>query len=268
MASHPSSGFVGCSDGRVALGHTAAGLYRWFGGQFLQMATDAGAEEYRFGPAIARETLARAGYLEAFPDGATSITVEESARPYCLSPAVCYHAYERFAGQRFDRPLIMTAESPCFRDADRRTGGAGRLWEFTMREIVFVGPPVWVQSRRDEWMSRVRLFATSLGLDGSLEPATDLFFGSTGRGKRLLQQVKGLKYELQLAVGKDSLPVASFNLHETFFGERFAMTLEDGRDAHSACVAFGLERWVLVFLEQRGPAAAESVIRCGSQVIE
>jgi hypothetical protein len=66
---------------------------------------------------------------------------------------------------------------------------------------------------------------------------------------------------LRLAAGQDLLPVASFNLHETFFGERFAMTLEDGTDAHSACVALGLERWVLVFLEQRGQAAAEALIR-------
>ena len=260
MADHLSSGVVGCSDGRVLLRYTAAGLYRWFGGQFLQMATDAGAEEYRFGSAIARETLARADYFEAFPDGATSITDNGNTR-YCLSPAVCYHAYEQFAGQRFDRPITITAESPCFREADRTAGGSGRLWEFTMREVVFVGASAWVAARRDEWMSRVSAFAASFGLDGSVEPATDPFFGATARGKRLLQQVKDLKYELRLAAGQDSLPVASFNLHETFFGERFAMTLEDGTDAHSACVAFGLERWVLVFLEQRGQVAAEALIR-------
>ena len=224
------------------------------------MATDAGAEEYRFGSAIARETLARADYFEAFPDGATSITDNGSSR-YFLSPAVCYHAYEQFAGQRFDRPITITAELPCFREADRTAGGAGRLWEFTMREVVFVGAAAWVAARREEWMSRVSAFAASCGLDSSIEPAMDPFFGATGRGKRLLQQVKGLKYELRLAAGQDSLPVASFNLHETFFGERFAMTLQDGTDAHSACVAFGLERWVLVFLAQRGHVAAEALIQ-------
>jgi seryl-tRNA synthetase len=265
MADHLSSGFVGCPDGRVSLRHTAAGLYRWFGAQFLQMATDAGAEEYRFGLAIARETLARADYFEAFPDGATSITPDGHGRGYCLPPAVCYHVFDQFAGRRFDRPITVTAESPCFREADRKAGGAGRLWEFTMREVVFVGASTWVAARREEWMSRIRDFAVSLGLVGSLEPATDPFFGVTGRGKRLLQQVKGLKYELRLAVGEDSLPVASFNLHETFFGQRFAMTLADGVDAHSGCVAFGLERWVLAFLEQRGPAAAEAVLRAPSR---
>lgn len=260
MADHLSSGVVACADGRLSLRGTAAGLFRWFGGRFLEMATDAGAEEYRFGSAIPRETLTRSGYFEAFPGGATSMTDEGHGPGYCLSPAVCYHAYEQFAGQRFDRPITITAESACFREADRAAGGAGRLWEFTMREIVFVGAAAWVGARRDEWMSRISHFAASLGLDGSLEPATDLFFGATSRGKQLLQQVKGLKYELRLAAGRHSLAVASFNLHETFFGERFAMSLEGGTAAHSACVAFGLERWVLVLLEQRGQTAADALI--------
>jgi hypothetical protein len=261
MADHLSSGFVECPDGRLSLRRTAAGLCRWFGERFLQMASDAGAEEYRFGSAITRETLARAGYFEAFPDGATSIADEGNGRGYCLSPAVCYHAYEEFAGHRFDRPVTITAESSCFRDADRKAGGSGRLWEFTMREVVFVGLSAWVTAGRDQWMARIGDFAASLGLDGSIEPATDPFFGAAGRGKQLLQQVKGLKYELRLRAGQGSLPVASFNLHETFFGQRFAMTVAGGAEAHSACVAFGLERWVLAFLEQQGPAAAEALIR-------
>jgi seryl-tRNA synthetase len=229
------------------------------------MATDAGAEEYRFGSAIARDTLERAGYFESFPDGATRLVGAGDGPGYCLAPAVCYHAYEEFAGRRIDRPLLITAESPCFRDGDRRAGGAGRLWEFTMREVVFVGGPDWVAARREEWMARIRDFAASLGLEGSVEPATDLFFGTMGRGKRLLQQIKGLKYELRLVTGDAPLAVASFNLHETFFGQRFAMALLDGRDAHSACVALGLERWVLAFLEQRGPAAAEALMRDDSK---
>jgi seryl-tRNA synthetase len=264
MADHVSAGVVGCPDGRLSLRRTAARLCRWFGGRFLQMATDAGAEEHRFGSAIPRDTLARAGYFEAFPEGATSIGDVGNGGGYCLAPAVCYHAYGQFAGQRFDRPVTITAESPCFREADRHAGGAGRLWEFTMREVVFVGASGWVSARRDEWMSRISDFAASLGLDGSLEPATDPFFGATGRGRQLLQQVKGLKYELRLAAGQDSLPVASFNLHETFFGRRFAMTLDGGTDAHSACVAFGLERWVLVFLEQHGSVAADALIQIDS----
>jgi hypothetical protein len=260
MNDHLPAGVVGCPDGRLVLRQPAAGLCRWFAGAFLQMAREAGAEEYRFGPAIARETLARAGYFEAFPDGATAIADTEDGRGHHLAPAVCYHAYGQFSGRRFDRPVTITAEAACYREADRKAGGRGRLWEFTMREVVFVGAPAWVAARRDEWMARVGGFATELRLEGSLEPATDPFFGAGGRGKRLLQQVKGLKYELRLGPGADPLPVASFNLHETFFSERFGMMLEDGTDAHSACVAFGLERWVLAFLDQHGPEAAGAIV--------
>src|SRR5437867_3302199 len=176
MTRHLSSGFVDRPDGLVSLCQGAAGLYRWFGEQFLQMATDAGAGEYRFGSAIARETLTRADYFEAFPDGATSISDAGAGHAYCLAPAVCYHAYEHFAGRRFDRPVTITAESPCFREADRKAAGAGRFWEFTMREVVFIGASTWVAARRQEWMSRISDLAASLGLDGSIEAATDPFF--------------------------------------------------------------------------------------------
>jgi seryl-tRNA synthetase len=250
-------------DGRVLLHRTAINLHHWFSERFLQMASDAGAAPFRFGVAIARETLARAGYFESFPDGATRVTSDGGRGSYCLSPAVCYHAFERFAGRQFDRPVTITAESSCFREADRQAGGPGRLWEFTMREVVFVGASSWVVARREEWMAAVTAFAASLGLEPSLEPATDPFFGDAGRGRRLLQQVKGLKYELCLATHEARLPVASFNLHETFFGQRFAMTLDDRTVAHSACVAFGLERWVLAFLDQRGPEAADALVLNG-----
>jgi seryl-tRNA synthetase len=264
MADHLSAGWTDGADGRVWMRGTAAALCGWFGGRFRQMALDAGAEEHRFGPAIARDTLARAGYFEAFPGGASSIVDDGPGLVYCLAPAVCYHAYQHFAGWRFDQPGLITAESPCFRPADRTAGGAGRLWEFTMREVVMVGDPAWVAARRDEWMARVADFAASLRLSGSLEPATDPFFGGGGRGKRLLQQLKGLKYELRLAVVGGTLPVASFNLHDTFFGERFEMTAAPGATAHSACVALGLERWVLAFLDQHGAAAADALVRSHS----
>ena len=44
--------------------------------------------------------------------------------------------------------------------------------------------------------------------------------------------------------------VASFNLHETFFGRRFGITAADGGPAWSGCVAFGLERWLLAVVAQ------------------
>ena len=39
------------------------------------------------------------------------------------------------------------------------------------------------------------------------------------------------------------------------------LTLADGATAHTGCVAFGLERWTLAFLAQRGLEAAAELCR-------
>jgi seryl-tRNA synthetase len=236
----------------------AAGLCRVFDHRFLQMAQDARAVECRFPAVVSEETLARAGYFAAFPDGATALG---SGEPRCwLPPAVCYHAYEMLAETRLDSSTRLTAAQSCFRESDRRAPERGRFWEFTMREVIFLGPGGWVSDERDRWAARIERFARELGLAGRLEPASDPFFGATGRGKRLLQQVKGLKYELRLDTDGGALAVASFNLHETFFADRFAIMLEDGTPAHSGCAAFGLERWALAFMHQRGADAAAALV--------
>ncbi len=259
MSGDLSAEFLMLGDGRLLLRGIAAALCRFFDARFLRMAHDAGATECRFPAVVSEATLAKAGYFEAFPDGATSVGTGE--RRSWLPPAVCYHAYEMLAGTELSLPTRLTAAQACFREADRRAHTRGRLWEFTMREVMFLGRPDWVREERDRWSSRLEGFARELGLAGVLEPAADPFFGAIGRGKRLLQQVKGLKYELRVDMPDEALAVASFNLHETFFADRFAITLEGGTPAHSGCAAFGLERWALAFLHHRGAAAAEALVR-------
>lgn len=122
-----------------------------------------------------------------------------------------------------------------------------------MREVIFVGMPDWVENSRRRWMAIVPDFTSSMGLSGEMALATDPFFSDAGRGRKLMQQLKALKYELQMDVGASGpAAVASFNLHEAFFGERFDMTTPDGSPAHSSCVAFGLERWMLAIVAQLG----------------
>jgi seryl-tRNA synthetase len=253
-----SAEFLTLGDGRLLLRGVAAALCRFLDDRFLQMAQESGAIECRFPAVLSEATLARAGYFEAFPDGATALAGGE---PRCwLPPAVCYHAYEMLAGTRLGGPTRLTAAQSCFREADRRTQEPGRLWEFTMREVIFLGQADWVSQERDRWAAKLEAFARDLRLSGSLEPASDPFFGAIGRGKRLLQQVKGLKYELRLDGGAGALAAASFNLHETFFADRFDIVLEDGTPAHSGCAAFGIERWALAFLQQRGADASAALV--------
>lgn len=256
---HLGAGVTALEDGRVRLHGTAAALCRWFDNQFLRMALESGATECRFPATIPRDTLARAGFLDAFPGGATALVQHASSGDYLLCPAVCYHAYAWLGGIRLDAPVTLTAVHTCFREADRAGATCARLWEFTMREVIFAGSADWVTARCDEWTQRIESFAAGLQLRGAIEPASDPFFGGAGRGRRLLQQIKGLKRELRVDWDDARIAVASFNRHEAFFSSRFAFTIAGGGQAHSACVAFGIERWALAFLDQRGAAAAALV---------
>jgi hypothetical protein len=128
-----------------------------------------------------------------------------------------------------------------------------------MREIVFVGSAGWVREQRQEWMDRILAFAQSLRLAVQLDLATDSFFADgEARGRKLLQQIKSLKFELRAHMGAEGAPLAisSFNLHERFFSRRFGLRLDDGTDAYSGCVAFGLERWALALAVTLGPNEA------------
>lgn len=245
---------------RLTLTRTAAALHRWFDEQFRAMALEAGAIERVFPSSIAGATLRRAGFFEAFPDGASRADKSAPADTF-LPPAVCYHVYAALAGVVLESPALLTAAQTCFRDADRGSDDDARLWQFTMREIVFIGSEAWVSEQRGAWTRRARTFAERLQLASAVEPATDPFFGDVSRGRRLIQQLKHLKDELRLAMGPRWIAAASFNSHETFFGSRFDLTLGDATVAHSGCAAFGLERWTLAFLSQRGEDAAAELLK-------
>jgi seryl-tRNA synthetase len=240
-------GFHSLSDGRVALSGRALDECRRLDDVFALMARDDGASETMFPSLLSRATLERSGYFESFPDGAMGVTCGENREAQVLAPAVCYHCYAAWAGLPLDGPRIVTCVGRCFREEPAGFDPPARLREFTMREVVFAGAPGWVVERRRAWMQRVEAFARSLELDATMELANDPFFGGQARGRQLLQRLKELKYELRVRVAglPEPLAVASFNLHETHFTDRFEIALTGGATAHTGCVAFGIERWAL-----------------------
>jgi seryl-tRNA synthetase len=123
-----------------------------------------------------------------------------------------------------------------------------------MREVIVIGTRQQVEDVRQSLVKRVTTLADMLELDASIETAADPFFAAGDEGRRLMQQAGALKYELRLAVDTTgrTIAAASFNHHHDFFGTRFGIRLADDTPAHSGCVAFGLERWVLALLAQHG----------------
>jgi seryl-tRNA synthetase len=263
------------APGLVGLRGDVLRLHHALGQAIARLAAAETDEEWLVPAGLGFETLVRAGYFQSFPQWLTAAShlsddpgvlewVATDADPAAaarralapadaaLAPAVCYHVYDRLAGRTLGRPEVLTAQATCWRHEGERLTPLGRGWAFTMREIVCVGPVDAVEAFRQRGIGRATALARALRLGGDVVQASDPFFAPTARGKALLQQLKVLKEELMLG----GMAAASFNNHETFFGDAFGIRLEGGAPAASACVAFGLERWTLAFLLVHGPDAA------------
>jgi seryl-tRNA synthetase len=241
--------------GRADLRGAALRLMRYFDSVALGWAGDLGAPEPSYPELLPRETLRRAGY-----------DADPHSDDHVVPPAVCYHVYAAWEGKRLgEGPVLVTARGRCFRSEPGQDVSLERLREFEMREIVALGSREEVERFRQGLIEKASDLVRALELEGRIETANDPFFlGTPGepardalseaRGRRLMQQVLPLKYELRLALDDSgrTCAVASFNHHLDFFGRRFGIRLVSGASAHSGCVAFGLERWVLAFLSQHG----------------
>jgi seryl-tRNA synthetase len=220
----------------------------WVDEQLERLAVDSGARRLEVPAGIKADVLDRCGHFESFP----GMAIRAEGIGLYHTPAACYHVYTELQGARLAADQIVTVIAPCARNESGADVEPGRLKHFRMREVVFIGAPAWVMRQRDQWMARGDAFCEALGLSGSMEAATDTFFGDPGRGRRLIQQLKTLKYELRVSAGNaGTLALASFNLHETFFTSRFDIGMADGSPAASGCAAFGIERWALAHTAQR-----------------
>jgi acyl carrier protein len=244
------------TDGGLIMRGSAASLCDYFDSVVRGWAFELGAIEETFSAEIALATLGRAGFTTAFPEKLvwTGDPSDTSARP----PAVCYHHYPSVSDSTLDSgPSIVTAVGRCFRNEYDASSchPAERLAAFTMREIIAIGDAALVEGLRRDMMDRVSIWMNEIALDGHVEIATDPFFTSEARGRLLMQQMLPLKYELQLRVDPDgrSVAAASFNNHQQHFGRAFSIVLPSGEHAHSGCVAFGWERWMIAFVNQHGP---------------
>ena len=246
------------------------------------------ALEYRYPTLISAEAIRRTGYPSSFPQFLMSVTrlhadsgsyqvflaeldkgrdlakaTQEHSRHsgYVLPPTMCFHIYQQLREHRLETgaTAVYTARGKSFRYESRYRQGLERLWDFTIREIVFVGPRDWAVAQRRAFLDATMRMVEELGLGGHVEVANDPFFGDAGAAERVVsQRLLHLKYELHLPVaGGRTVAAGSFNVHGTTFSEPFGIELADGSPAHTSCVGFGLERFTYAFVCRYGtdPAA-------------
>lgn len=269
----PTPGFVGFRGATLLLFEAMETLAK-------SVARDLAPESWQTPAAISFEALERADYFASFPQWLTGLAhlsddpadlarVAENRSPAriaprcmkaqatALPPAVCYHTYAALADSTLASPVLMNAQGTCWRHEAAGFQPLARGWAFNMREAVCVGSADAVEDFRGQATQALKGLASRLGLEAEVHPASDPFFSPTpegqARGKGLVQRIRELKHELQIDMGdRRALAIGSVNQHASFFGEAFDITLPAGDPAHSACLAFGIERWVLAVMLAHG----------------
>jgi seryl-tRNA synthetase len=275
------------ASGIFTVGPLVTRLIAFFEHHFVALADSFDAAPYRFPTLIPAKSLERVGYFRAFPHSLSFVThlredldaidafaqhagcddhglntpPESFAKIQALlSPAVCYHLYFALA----DKPLpggrfTATAVGNCFRYESVNLASLERLWNFTMREVIFVGPKDFVLQNRETGRERMSGFFEEIGLAYRVESANDPFFIGEFKKQAAFQSAFQLKFEIRAALPftQGTLAVGSYNYHQDFFGRNLNITLPDGSPAHTGCIAFGLERMAFAFLSQFGLDTAQ-----------
>ena len=104
-------------------------------------------------------------------------------------------------------------------------------------------------------MARAPEIAGDLGLTHAIDAASDPFFGREGQMVGRFQVAQALKFEMLIPVRSTEKPTAcmSFNCHRDHFGADVGHEDRRRRDrAHTACVAFGIDRLAVALFARHG----------------
>ncbi|MGW0737707.1 hypothetical protein [Streptomyces sp. NPDC002851] len=252
-------------DALAILGPDQSDLLRELDNAISHWSEEAGAREIMAPPVYPLSDLEKFDVYENFPQlqfvggpldvtgtGGSPTPVQGTfARddvnpPFLGMPhSTCYGAYLYLEDQAVAPDTTLTLVNRCFRNEDKYQG-LRRLLSFQMREIVAVGSFEHTQEVGARFTDRIQRFAKELGLELTMEAATDPFF-EPDSGRALLQKLSPVKHEFRVG----GLAIASVNTHRNFFGERCGITIEGtGQHAYTGCVAFGLERWLAILSDR------------------
>jgi seryl-tRNA synthetase len=245
-----------------------------------------GAEMIHFPPIIARGTFDHTNYLQSFPDLMGSVHIftgddrahrellrrveSEGDWPALLEPAdvvlssaACHSLYPLVTGELPAGGRYYEVDGTCFRHEPSLD--PARMQSFSMHEVVYLGEPADAERHRDEGLAHGLGLLSDLGLAMEAVPANDPFFGRLGTVLAAGQLDEHLKMEGITPICSTERPTAimSANCHRDHFGLPFAISTATGGVAHSACVAFGVDRIVIALLHAHGldPARWPTAVR-------
>jgi seryl-tRNA synthetase len=278
----PGEGVIMSGRGQVMLEGLPLQLFRYFDNALAALERRWTTQELLTPTLIPADVLAKCDYFRSFPNTVTfachlepdasvinrfrarhenRTTIDDEALgdmatpEACLSPAVCYHVYHRSQGLTLPpEGVAYSVRGKCFRYESSNMRELTRLWDFTMRELVFLGASDTVLEERQRCVDAVGEFLDEIGLAAEIRTASDPFYiAPDASSKTYFQLTAETKYEVSaLLPNKQRLAIGSLNYHTDFFGRAFDINVEGAGPAHSSCIGFGLERFVCAFLAQYG----------------
>ena len=138
---------------------------------------------------------------------------------------------------------IITTKARVYRYEDEQFDGATRFWDFTVREIVFIGNSNYVLECLENMKTKTLDYIKEIGLPGEIHSASDNFYPSKRNSvKQKLQLSNSLKYELSAKINESNVAISSFNFHDTHFSK--PCHYDKTGSIVTGCIGYGLERWV------------------------
>jgi seryl-tRNA synthetase len=268
--------------GYYAIGPMLSDVIDHIESKLLQVAQELGATRYRFPSLISPEYMERVQYFRNFPhslsfashlrgnlldiqrfsceattrDGHIEVDPSLLAPPSAmLAPTVCHHLYMTLCERSLPpKGIVATACGNCFRYEARNMISLERTWNFTMREIIFVGSAEQVKRGLDRARACIKPILFDMGLNYRVITANDPFFVDTFKDQAGYQTAFELKHEIRadLPYKKETIAIGSYNRHRDFFGSKLNIMLDDGGPAHTGCIGIGLERLAYAFVSQHG----------------
>ncbi|MFC9797387.1 hypothetical protein [Streptomyces sp. NPDC057695] len=262
----PDGGLKSPGAGLVTLDPVHTALLRGLDALLTGLAARLSAPEVLGPPLLSVPGLARLDFFRNFPhlgvsagrfapdalDGlAAGETPEElplSPTGYLLPSATCYGLLLSLEGRDVgEEGLRLSATGRCFRN-ETHYDGLRRLWGFHMREVLYLGTKQGSVEHLDSGAAFILETAGLLGLELTRAVADDPFYDKGGSRARLMA-LDPVKHEF---CAPDGTAIASVNRHRNFFGERLDIRAGAEGPAYSACVAFGVERWIHAMILAHG----------------
>lgn len=263
-------------NGQIGFGEKGKFLFDFLDSEFSEIAYELGAVEKLYPVLLPLDDYSMTGYVRKTPQYAIFCsTVNESLKDleqtdvaihdkkvkeiikeprFALSPSACFHTYIEYKDKTLKDNTIVTFRQNVFRNEGRLNyNEIGRLCDYHVREIVMIGSNEFILESRNKIMQKSKELMSKLQLIGDISIASDSFVVPKMQMYRKIQHIDKSKYEMHLNISPDkSISTASYNLHGKAFTDPFNISVENCEDTVTACVGFGLQRWVLAFLLQHG----------------